>query len=66
MNNKDLKMWLRWRKEMGLKPVRQSVINNLMRDNIAMEVAYQPELKIYKVKTYLWGLIKIYKPLNIK
>lgn len=66
MKTEDIKMWLQWRKELGLKPVRQTVINNLRRDDIVMELAYKPELKIYKVKTYLWGLIKIYKPLNFK
>lgn len=59
-------MWLRWRKEMGFKPVRQSIINKLLRDNVVLEVPSEPQFKIYKIKTYLWGLIKIYKPINIK
>lgn len=66
MNSRDMKMWLQWRKEMGFKPVRQSILNNLLRDNVVMEIRTEPKIRIYKIKTYLWGLIKIYKPLNIK
>lgn len=66
MTDKDIKNWLAWRKDIGLPPVSQEVIERVQNECIVMYYAPEPPLKIYTVRKYLWGLITIYKPLKIE
>jgi|DEB0MinimDraft_3_1074331.scaffolds.fasta_scaffold72606_3 hypothetical protein len=65
MTNEELKAWLQWRKDLGLKPVSQSLINEILNNCVAVHSNPEPPIKLYTVKKYLFGLIKIYKPLKI-
>jgi len=64
MTSKQLKMWLQWRKDVGLPPVQQSKLNAMLNDNRVTVVDEPRKVTMYRKKTYLFGLIKIYKAYN--
>jgi|DEB0MinimDraft_3_1074331.scaffolds.fasta_scaffold217079_2 hypothetical protein len=65
MDKTQLNKWLAWREELGLPPVSQDAIDKILSECVIIETKPEPPLKVYTVKRYLWGLIKIYKPLKI-
>ena len=65
MTRAQLHQWLAWRKELGLPPVPQATVNELLRDQRAFTVDSPRNVQAFRKVTYLWGLIKIYKPIKL-
>ena len=66
MTPKQLKGWLQWRKQVGLPPVPQQQVNDLLRDKRTFAVEQPHNIQAFRKVTFLWGLIKIYKPIKVK
>jgi hypothetical protein len=66
MTRPELYQWLAWRKELGLPPVPQKTVNDLLNDRRTFVIDQPRTVQAFRKVTYLWGLIKIYKPIKVK
>jgi hypothetical protein len=66
MTRPELHNWLAWRRELGLPPVPQDTVNKMLRDQTTFVVDNPRQVTAFRKVTYLWGLIKIYKPIKVK
>jgi hypothetical protein len=66
MTRPQLHNWLAWRKELGLPPVPQKTVNDLLNDRRTFVIDQPRTVQAFRKVTYLWGLIKIYKPIKVK
>lgn len=64
MNSTQLRKWLEWRKEIGLPPVSQTKINDMMNQTNVVVIDNPRNVQIFKKKKYLFGLITIYKAIK--
>jgi len=65
MTRPQLHQWLAWRKELGLPPVPQKTVNDLLNDRRTFVIDQPRTVQAFRKVTYLWGLIKVYKPIKI-
>ena len=65
MTRPQLHNWLAWRKELGLPPVPQKIVNELLNDRRTFVIDQPRSVQAFRKVTYLWGLIKVYKPIKI-
>jgi hypothetical protein len=65
MTRPQLHNWLAWRKELGLPPVPQKTVNDLLNDRRTFVIDQPRSVQAFRKVTYLWGLIKVYKPIKI-
>jgi hypothetical protein len=66
MTRPQLHNWLAWRKELGLPPVPQKTVNDLLNDRRTFVIDQPRTVQAFRKVTYLWGLIKVYKPIKVK
>jgi hypothetical protein len=66
MTRPQLHNWLAWRKELGLPPVPQKTVNDLLNDRRTFIIDQPRTVQAFRKVTYLWGLIKVYKPIKVK
>ena len=66
MTRPQLHQWLAWRKELGLPPVPQKTVNDLLNDRRTFIIDQPRTVQAFRKVTYLWGLIKVYKPIKVK
>lgn len=66
MTRPQLHNWLAWRKELGLPPVPQKTVNDLLNDRRTFIIDQPRSVQAFRKVTYLWGLIKVYKPIKIE
>ena len=65
MTRPQLHNWLAWRKELGLPPVPQKTVNDLLNDRRTFIIDQPRTVQAFRKVTYLWGLIKVYKPIKL-
>ena len=65
MTRPQLHNWLAWRRELGLPPVPQQTVNDLLNDRRTFIIDQPRTVQAFRKVTYLWGLIKVYKPIKI-
>jgi len=65
MTRPQLHQWLAWRKELGLPPVPQKTVNDLLNDRRTFIIDQPRSVQAFRKVTYLWGLIKVYKPIKL-
>jgi hypothetical protein len=65
MTRPQLHNWLAWRKELGLPPVPQKTVNDLLNDRRTFVIDQPRTVQAFRKVTYLWGLIKVYKPIKL-
>ena len=65
MTRPQLHQWLAWRKELGLPPVPQKTVNDLLNDRRTFIIDQPRTVQAFRKVTYLWGLIKVYKPIKL-
>jgi len=65
MTRPQLHNWLAWRKELGLPPVPQKTVNDLLNDRRTFVIDQPRSVQAFRKVTYLWGLIKVYKPIKL-
>jgi len=65
MTRPQLHNWLAWRKELGLPPVSQKTVNDLLNDRRTFIIDQPRTVQAFRKVTYLWGLIKVYKPIKL-
>lgn len=65
MTRPQLHNWLAWRRELGLPPVPQKTVNDLLNDRRTFVIDQPRSVQAFRKVTYLWGLIKVYKPIKI-
>jgi hypothetical protein len=65
MTRPQLHNWLAWRKELGLPPVPQKTVNDLLNDRRTFIIDQPRTVQAFRKVTYLWGLIKVYKPIKV-
>ena len=65
MTRPQLHNWLAWRKELGLPPVPQKTVNDLLNDRRTFIIDQPRSVQAFRKVTYLWGLIKVYKPIKL-
>ena len=65
MTRPQLHNWLAWRKELGLPPVPQATVNDLLNDRRTFIIDQPRSVQAFRKVTYLWGLIKVYKPIKL-
>ncbi len=53
--------WLEWRKELGLPPVPQTKINDMMNQTNIVVIDKPRTVNVMRKHTYLWGLITFYR-----
>ena len=61
MTSTQLKKWLQWRKELGLPPVPQDKINDMMNQTNIVVIDNPRTVNVMRKYTYLWGLITFYR-----
>lgn len=61
MTSAQLKKWLQWRKELGLPPVPQDKINDMMNQTNIVVIDNPRTVNVMRKHTYLWGLITFYR-----
>ena len=66
MTSSEMNRWIAWRKELGLPNVSQLDANKMLRDERIFVRETPRRVQVFKKKTYLWGLIKVYKPIKVK
>jgi len=66
MTSEQMKGWLQWRKDVGLPPVQQSKLNAMLKDARVTVVDNPRKMTMYRKKTYLFGLITLYKAVDQK
>ena len=66
MTRPQLHNWLAWRRELGLPPVPQKTVNDLLNDRRTFIIDQPRTVQAFRKVTYLWGLIKVYKPIKVK
>ena len=65
MTRPQLHQWLAWRRELGLPPVPQKTVNDLLNDRRTFVIDQPRSVQAFRKVTYLWGLIKVYKPIKL-
>ena len=65
MTRPQLHNWLAWRRELGLPPVPQKTVNDLLNDRRTFIIDQPRTVQAFRKVTYLWGLIKVYKPIKL-
>jgi len=65
MTRPQLHQWLAWRRELGLPPVPQKTVNDLLNDRRTFIIDQPRSVQAFRKVTYLWGLIKVYKPIKL-
>jgi hypothetical protein len=65
MTRPQLHNWLAWRRELGLPPVPQKTVNDLLNDRRTFVIDQPRSVQAFRKVTYLWGLIKVYKPIKL-
>jgi hypothetical protein len=65
MTRPELYQWLAWRKELGLPHVPQKTVNDLLNDRRTFIIDQPRSVQAFRKVTYLWGLIKVYKPIKL-
>ena len=65
MTRPQLHNWLACRRELGLPPVPQQTVNDLLNDRRTFVIDQPRTVQAFRKVTYLWGLIKVYKPIKI-
>ena len=65
MTRPQLHNWLAWRRELGLPPVPQKTVNDLLNDRRTFIIDQPRSVQAFRKVTYLWGLIKVYKPIKL-
>jgi len=65
MTRPQLHQWLAWRRELGLPPVPQKTVNDLLNDRRTFVIDQPRTVQAFRKVTYLWGLIKVYKPIKL-
>jgi len=65
MTRVQLHQWLAWRNELGLPPVPQKTVNDLLNDRRTFIIDQPRSVQAFRKVTYLWGLIKVYKPIKL-
>jgi len=65
MTRPQLHNWLAWRRELGLPPVPQKTVNDLLNDRRTFVIDQPRNVQAFRKVTYLWGLIKVYKPIKL-
>lgn len=65
MTRPQLHNWLAWRRELGLPPVPQNIVNDLLNDRQTFTIDQPRTVQAFRKVTYLWGLITLYKRVQL-
>ena len=49
-----------------MPPVPQATVNELLRDRRTFIIDQPRNIQAFRKVTYLWGLIKVYKPIKLE